>query len=267
MLGVPYGGASISGARCDLTPAAVRAALARFSVWSSDVAVSVEQLAAFDAGDLEPAADPVETQDRIAAVIEALRARADVPIVLIGGDNSVTVGGARGAAADGLLTFDAHHDCRDPAYGVTNGSPVRQLVEGGLTRVVQVGIHGFANSEANARWALDRKIHPISAARVHDEGMARTVQGARRMLGDARRVWVDVDLDVMDRAFAPGTSASMPGGLTPAHLEQAAFLLGQDDKVVGLDLTEVDPSTDVGETTVRTTCAVLLAYLAGVRSR
>jgi len=267
VLGAPYGGASISGARCDLTPAAVRAALSRFSVWSSDKAVSVEQLAVLDAGDVEPAADPSGTQNRIAEAIAALRARAEVPIVLIGGDNSVTVGGARGVAADGLLTFDAHHDCRDPAHGVTNGSPVRQLVQGGLAHVVQVGIHGFANSEANARWALDHKIHTISAVLVREEGMGRAVAGARRMLGDARRVWVDVDLDVLDRAYAPGTAASMPGGLLPWHLEEAAFLLGLDRGVAGLDLTEVDPSMDVGETTVRTACAVLLAYLAGVRSR
>lgn len=267
VVGAPYGGASISGARCDLTPAAVRDALRRFSVWSSDWAVSLARVELLDAGDIEPAEDVEATQRRIEDAVRALRDQTDAPIVLIGGDNSVTVGGARGIAADGLLTFDAHHDCRDPAHGVTNGSPVRQLVEGGLAHVVQVGIHGFANSEANARWALDRKIHAIAPSHVREEGIATTLGVASRMLGDARRIWVDVDLDVLDRAFAPGAPAALPGGLWPADLEQAAFVLGKDPRVVGLDLTEVDPTADVAEITVRTAAVILLSYLAGVATR
>jgi formiminoglutamase len=267
VVGAPFGGGSISRARCDLAPAAIRAELARFSVWSSDDGVSLERIACLDAGDVEPDDDVAKTQDRIAEALRAIRGQADVPLALLGGDNSVTVGGARGAEADGLITLDAHHDCRDPARGLTNGCPVRQLVEGGLTHVSQIGIHGFANAEPHARWALDHKLHWVTADMVRSEGMKRAVSGALRFLGPARRIWVDVDLDVIARALAPGAPASMPGGLTPADVEDAAFLLGKDARVVGMDVCELDPSQDVANATVRAACAVLLSFLAGVASR
>lgn len=264
VVGAPFGGGSISGARCDEAPGAIRRALSRFSVWSSEHAVSLDGFSVLDAGDVVAADSVEDTQLRIAEVIAALDV---LPVVLLGGDNSVTVGGARGVDADALMTFDAHHDCRDPAVRVTNGSPVRQLVDGGLSHVVQIGIHGFANAEANARWALDHKIHVVMADHVRADGIARAVDGGLRLMGHAQRIWVDVDLDVLDRAFAPGAPAAMPGGLTPADLQAAAFILGREPRVAGLDLTEIDPTVDVADTTVRAACSVMLSFLAGVASR
>jgi formiminoglutamase len=267
VVGAPFGGGSISRARCDLTPAAVRTTLQSFSVWSSDRAISLESLNVLDAGDIEPDADVEKTQARIAETLGFVHLETGASLVLIGGDNSVTVGGARGVEADGLLTFDAHHDCRDPANGVTNGSVVRQLIDGGLDNVVQIGIHGFANAEPHARWALDHKVHTVPIHRVRDSGMDRAVGGGLRFLGRANRIWVDFDMDVLDRAYAPGAPAAMPGGLLPHDLEEAAFLLGKEPRVAGIDITEVDPSRDVSDTTVRAACAVLLSYCAGVASR
>lgn len=264
VLGAPFAGGSISGARCDLAPAAIRQELKRFSVWSSDHAVSLEHLDVLDAGDAPTTDDVAATQDLIADVV---RQTPGVPLVLIGGDNSVTVGGARGRAADALVTFDAHHDCRDPSVRVTNGCPVRQLIDGGIERVVQIGIHGFANAEPHARWALDHGVAVIAARRVWDEGPEKTTNQALHVIEGARAIWVDVDLDVLDRAFAPGAPAAMPGGLAPWHLTEAAFILGADPRVTGLDLTEVDPSADVAATTVRAACAVMLSFLAGVATR
>lgn len=266
VLGAPFAGGSISRASCHLAPAAVRAALGRFTIWSSDHEVSLDGLAVLDAGDAEvdPLGDVVAAQAAIERAVAALPA---VPLVLLGGDNSVTVGGARGAGADALLTFDAHHDCRDPARRATNGSPVRQLVEGGLARVVQVGIHGFANGEPIARWAAEHGVRWVTASQARRRGIETTVTEALRALGEAGRIWVDVDLDCLDRAFAPGAPAALPGGLWPEHLERAAFLLGRDRRVRGMDIVELDPEADVAETTVRTAAAVMLSFLAGVASR
>jgi formiminoglutamase len=267
VLGAPFGGGSISRARCDLTPAAIRRALERFSVWSSDRAISLEPLAALDAGNVESDTDVEKTQQRIAEAVSFIHLETGAPVALLGGDNSVTVGGARGIEADGLLTFDAHHDCRDPANGVTNGSVVRQLVDGGLMHVAQIGIHGFANAEVHARWALEHRVHVVSADRVRGGSIGKAVAGGLRFLGNANRIWVDFDMDVLDRAYAPGAPAAMPGGLLPYELEEAAFLLGRERRVAGIDITEVDPERDPSEITIRAACAVLLSYCTGVVSR
>jgi arginase family enzyme len=267
VLGIPYGGGSISRARTDLLPSALREALGRFTLWSSEAEVSLEDLAVADAGDVEPAESVEAMQSRIAGVVGGLRDRAPVPLAAIGGDNSVTVGLVRGTGADALLTFDAHHDCRDPAAGATNGSPVRQLVEGGLGQVVQIGIHGFANGRRTALWAKEHGVRWFLAGTVRSAGIEAVLEDAMAMLDDAERVWVDVDIDVLDRAFAPGAPASLPGGLAPADLEQAVYLLGREPRVVGMDLVEVDPAADVASITVRAAGAVLLSFLAGVAGR
>ena len=59
----------------------------------------------------------------------------------------------------------------------------------------------------------------------------------------------------------------MPGGLTPADLSRAAFRLGASPLVTGLDITELDPTIDVAEATVRTACSVLLSFACGVAIR
>lgn len=261
VLGAPYGGASLSGAHCENGPAAIRAALARFSTWDGTRAVSLNAFPVADLGDIAPGATTERTQDLIA---DAVRAAGASVTVLLGGDNSVTVGGARGVGADGLLTLDAHHDCRE---GVSNGSPVRNLIEGGLAHVAQIGIAPFANLEANARWAQANGVHVIDAAHVRSQGIARTVEGALGFLSTAQRIFVDVDLDVLDRAFAPGTAAAIPGGLLPSDLHEAAYLLGRCEKVVGMDITELDPTTDSADTTARAAASVLLHFLAGVAGR
>jgi formiminoglutamase len=274
VLGAPYAGGSISRAHCDAAPAAVRRALERFSTYSSDFDTSLDGLRAFDVGDLPRAVGaPVEEFQRyIAEAIAAIRAQTEAPVVLIGGDNSVTVGGFRGSGADAMITFDAHHDVREwDEHGPTNGSPVRQLIEGGLggSRVVQIGLHGFSNAETYARYAAEAGIVGITAHSVRTIGIDAIVEEALLKLevAGATSVWVDVDLDCLERALAPGAPASMPGGLTPAELERAAFRLGQSPVVTGLDITELDPTIDVSEATVRAACSVLLAFACGVAIR
>lgn len=269
VVGVPYGGGSLSGARCAEAPAAVRAGLARFSAYSSDFDVALDIASVLDAGDVDCAGDTEEVEKRVTECVAAIRERAaGVPLVVVGGDNSITTGAAAGADADALVTFDAHHDVRD---GVSNGSPVRRLVDAGLPgrRIVQIGIHGFANSQAYAQRASSYGISWVAASVVHDRGVDDVVDQtiARLAQAGATRVWVDVDLDCLDRAFAPGTAAALPGGLHPRHLERAAFLLGASPLVAGMDLTELDPAADVADTTVRAACATLLAFVAGAKTR
>lgn len=265
MLGVPFGRGSLSGAKCELTPAAVRGTLPRFSSYSSDTGVDLPMASVLDAGDLDVAEDVAETQTRLAACIAALPA---VQAAVVGGDNSITVGAVAGMRADALITFDAHHDVRD---GISNGSPVRQILEAGMPgeRIVQIGIHGFANSREYTRRAAGAGIAWVSPDAVRSGGIDGVVEQALARITGAggSRVFVDVDLDCLDRAFSPGTAASMPGGLWPSDLVRAAFLLGASPVVCGIDLTEVDPSVDVGQITVRTACAVLVSYLSGVATR
>lgn len=274
VFGAPYAGGSISRAQCDLAPGAIRKALERFSTYSSDFDVSLDSMKVFDLGDMprSVAIAVEEFQGHVHDVLHSIRTQTEAPVAVLGGDNSITVGGARGSGADALITFDAHHDVRDTEEnGATNGSPVRQLIEGGLpgNRIVQIGIHGFSNAVVYARYAAEAGIHIVSASTVRTLGADSVVEDALNKLeaSGARRIWVDVDLDCLERALAPGAPAAMPGGLLPADLSRACFRLGHSPLVTGMDITELDPTSDVADATVRTACSVLLAFACGVAIR
>ena len=83
-----------------------------------------------------------------------------------------------------------------------------------------------------------------------------------------RPVYVDIDVDVCDRAVVPGCPAAAPGGLSADELRQAARLVSLDPRVKALDLTEIDVSRDsADERTIRLAALLTLEIAAGVARR
>ncbi|RUQ03141.1 formimidoylglutamase, partial [Microbacterium sp. HSID17254] len=207
LLGVPTWRTSLSPTGAHATPAAIREALPRYgtTVLGPPTIDLDEVLRIADAGDVpEPDGDAGE-----ARTIERVRELADASdlVIALGGDNSLTYPVALGARATGLITFDAHFDLRD---GVSNGTPVRRLVEdvptaAGVptaridpTRIVQIGLADFANSAAYARRAADWGIRVVTLDDVRRRGIADVVAEAVEIAGagDAARVHLDIDVDV-----------------------------------------------------------------------
>jgi formiminoglutamase len=262
LIGVPAHATSISPTRADTTPAAIRAALARYSTHVSSVDLDLAELMLVDLGDQS---DP-DTPDGERATIEAVRLFPRAPVLALGGDNSITFAVAHGACADGLITLDAHHDLRD---GRSNGSPVRRLVESGIDgrRVVQIGISDFANSPVYAARARELGITVITRAELERRPMADAMAEALDIAGDGptARIHVDLDVDVCDRAVAPACPASLPGGISARELLTAARVAGADPRVVSMDITEVDASADAPDgRTVRLAALCVLEIAAGV---
>ena len=267
LLGVPTHRTSISPTQAHHTPAAVREALNRFSV--QHATGSIDEAGIFDAGDvLEPDANPGAVIDRVRALCDA-----GMFVIALGGDNSATFAVALGAYGEhrdiaGLVTLDAHHDLRD---GVSNGSPVRQLIEAGLDgrRVVQVGISDFANSPAYAARARELGITVISRADLRTTSIATAVTQALDHAGSAGGpVHVDLDMDVCDQSVVPACPAAAPGGISADELRQAARLAGGHRSVRSIDLTEVDAKADAPDgRTVRLAALCVLEAVAGRSQR
>jgi arginase family enzyme len=274
LIGAPVRLGSISGGRFDLAPAAVREALGRFSTWDA-AGKDIRTVRARDAGDLGVAdKTPAEAMDEIAGAVGGSLPHCDA-VLLLGGDNSITRPGVRGLGTNlervGLLTLDAHHDVRDTDTGLTNGNPVRALIEDGLhgENVVQVGIQAFANSPQYTMLAGDLGIEPVTARETRAAGGAAVVVASALARLDrlVDVIYVDVDLDVLDRVFAPACPGSRPGGFTPAELQEAVRLCGEHPKVKAIDMVEVDPDRDVAEATVMTVASLVLAFTAGLCRR
>lgn len=266
LIGVPAWRTSLSPTGAHATPGAVREALRRFSPTLVDGPVDLGALRVADAGDVpEPDGPAGEAAVRTAASAAAARARLTVAL---GGDNSATYAVAQGTGARGLITLDAHYDLRD---GVSNGSPVRRLIEDGLDprRIVQIGIADFANSATYARRAADYGITVISLDEVRrgggDEAMTRALAVAGAGGGG---IHLDIDVDVCDRSVAPGCPASVPGGLAAWELRALVRAAARDDRVISADIVEVDATAEAADQrTVRLAALCVLELLAGVGGR
>lgn len=275
VVGVPTSVGSISHSEAWRTPAAVREALPRLSTWDPvngvDLreTVAVEDLGDWDVADL----DLVPAMDRVQELASGLDIAAATH-VFIGGDNAITrpiTSGLHGPDLDqvGVITLDAHHDVRHLDNGPTNGSPIRGLLEDGVSghHVFQLGIGRFTNSGPYARWAADHEIRSITAEDIHEHGITWAVRQVIGHLPHVRTIHVDLDIDVLDQAYAPACPGARPGGLLPHQLFTAASLLAAEPRVRSFDLVEVDASTDPDGRTVMATAMTLLHIAAGVAQR
>jgi agmatinase len=207
-------------------------------------------------------------------VVEVARAGA-IPIVL-GGDHSIAEPDVRACAAVhgevGLIQFDTHTDTARDVFGValSHGTPMFRLVEAGVVvpnRYVQVGLRGYWPGEEEFAWQRERGIeawfmHDIRTLSI-EEVVERTV--ARIGTGP---VFLTVDVDVLDPAFAPGTGTPEPGGMTPIDLLWACRTLAERVQLVGADVVEVAP-TAVGSADVTALVAdrIVREILAGIALR
>lgn len=275
VVGAPTATGSISPSQAHRTPGAVREVLRRFATYDAESDVDLRDLPARDAGDLDIATRDAE--DAVAAIGETVATMPVGPVhAFLGGDNLITYPIAANLPHApiqrvGVLTFDAHHDVRAlDGQRFSNGSPIRLLLEDGLPggQVVQIGIHSFANSRHHRRWCEDAGITVVDLPRIEREGIGPVVERALDRLAErADVIHVDFDIDVLDRAFAPGCPGARPGGLSPRQLADAARLCGRRPEVVSADFVEVDVAADVNQTTVMALATTLLAFASGVAQR
>jgi arginase family enzyme len=259
IFGVPANTTSISPTGANKTPAAIREALVRYSLQGSTG--SLETLVARDFGDIE---GPDTNEGATSSLAVQLPASSELTIAL-GGDNSITYAVARHLRG-GLITFDAHHDIRE---GVSNGSPVRRLIdEAGFDpkRMVQIGINDFSNSPEYSRRAKELGITVISRDELARRSPEDVIAQALEIAGPDTHV--DFDVDVCDRAFVPACPASAPGGISAFELRTFANLVTRNRNVKSIDITEIDAPLDApDQRTIRLGALLILEAAKGLMGR
>jgi formiminoglutamase len=269
LFGVLASETSISATGANTTPAEIRVALARYSTYSWSQNKDLGDLSFADFGDSETPDSPDGEEQTMRLAYKV--SKSSKLSIALGGDNSITYAVMQGVFGEelsnaGLITFDAHHDLRD---GVSNGSPVRRLIEAGLpgTSVVQIGINDFSNSPQYAARAREFGVHVIPRASLRNRSADSVMDEALSNLGN-KKLHVDIDMDVCDRAFVPACPAAAPGGISADELRQFAFLVGKASQVVSVDITEVDALADSADgRTVRLGALTVLELASGLASR
>lgn len=264
IIDIPAFKTAITKTGADKTPKAIREALKGYSTFSYSTNSAIGKLTIEDLGEIE------SPDDNEAKTIEKLSGLHKKLVIALGGDNSITYAAALGLvgkdlASARLITLDAHHDLRD---GVSNGSPIRRLIDAGFNpeNIFQIGINDFSNSPEYAIYAKSVGVSVISRSQVAEIGIEKACEIA---LQDADGpIFVDIDVDVCDKSVVPGCPAAAPGGISAFELRQAARLLAAHPSVKGIDITEIDATTDsADQRTIKLGALLLLEIAAGFQLR
>lgn len=246
LLGIPYDGSSSFLRGAAGGPAAIRAALRSESSnsWNEDEQDVLPLLE--DAGDLALAgvADP---RALIEARVDTLIRSGATPL-LIGGDHSITWPIVRAVRRDlprlTILHLDAHPDLYDALDGDrgSHGSPFARIMEEGLAnQLVQCGIRTITQHQREQALRFGVEIHTMRS------GIEAMITAARRLEGP---VYLSLDLDVLDPAFAPGISHPEPGGLSTREVIRILQAIPRG-RLVAADLVELNPVNDLRDLTAR----------------
>jgi agmatinase len=180
-----------------------------------------------------------------------------VPIV-IGGDHGVTwplataVADVHGHRRVGIVHFDAHADTAPDQRGslAGHGTPMRRLIESGAVpgrNFVQVGLRGYWPGPDVLSWMQEQGMRTHFMSEIRRDGfetvLARALEEA---LDQADHLYISLDVDVADPAYAPGTGTPEPGGLTTAEVLRAVRRLAAEVGMVGMDVVELSPPYDAG---------------------
>lgn len=269
LVGEPYDGAVIGRRGARHGPRAIRERLATTTTHHFDAGpvTSVGDLG--DVSTLRRLLDGDRTrrvgtvQDDVAIVTEHIHDR-DVLPVFIGGDNSMTVPNVSPLLSDetvGVVSLDAHLDCRPPREEPTSGSPYRQLLEDGLDAFVVLGARHFETSTQYHDYVRDNGGDIVTAEEVAVDPVA-AVDRALECMADVDRLYVSLDCDVLDITAAPGVSAPTPGGVSSRETFRMLRLLAADERLAGLEVVECAPRHDEGGRTVATAARAIAHALA-----
>jgi agmatinase len=220
-----------------------------------------------------------ESLARISDAVETISRSGKVPIVL-GGDHTITYPNATGVARVhgfgeiALIHFDAHADTGSLQNGhlYGHGTPMRRLVESGAVpghRFVQIGLRGYWPEPDVVAWMRQNGMRAYFMNEIVDRGLRTVVDEAVEysLAGGAKGVFISVDVDVVDPAFAPGTGTPEPGGLTSRELLDTVRRLAKELVVLGADVVEVAPAYDNAEITAYLGNRVVLEILNGMAER
>jgi agmatinase len=198
-------------------------------------------------------ADPRASHAAIEATVGEVLAAGVLPVIL-GGDHSITEPSVRACALAhggpvGMVHFDTHTDTGAEVFGAefSHGTFIRRLVDQGHldgTRYAQIGLRGYWPGPEEFGWQAEHGITSFFMHDVRDLGIREVVGRAIAAVGPGP-VYLTVDVDVLDPAFAPGTGTPEPGGMTTVDLLWACREIASSTELTGFEIVEVIP-TGVG---------------------
>jgi agmatinase/guanidinopropionase len=216
-----------------------------------------KELKVVDYGDIEVIpVDIRSTMEAITNEVATILSQETLPISL-GGDHSITLPLLRAHAAQfgpiAVIHFDSHPDTWNSEFGdhpYSHGTPFRRALEEQLIdpeAYIQVGIRGPVSDSFDLDEARELGAQIITIIEAFEVGIPTVINRIQEIIGK-RPVYVSLDIDSVDPAFAPGTGTPEVGGFSSYQMLQLVRGL-QGLNLVGFDLVEVSPPYDHSDIT------------------
>lgn len=251
ILGVPFDFTSTFRTGARFGPLAIREASQNIETYSFRSGINVEDLKVHDLGDLHIAGGINETLKRLELTVKDVLDAKKAPII-IGGEHTITLGIMRALEKNiAVLDFDAHLDLRNEYLGqkVSHTTFMRRICEQVRPeKILEVGTRAACKEELN--YAKKAHVQFFATQQIRKDGTEETVEKISEALVNVKKVYLTIDMDVLDPAFAPAVQNPEPDGLcTRTFLDVLCDIC--DNRVVAFDLVEVAPHYDAGITAIQ----------------
>jgi len=251
VVGVPFDLTSTyrSGAR--FAPLAIREASLNLETYSFRAGIDAEGLRLCDLGDLHVVGEVDETLRQLKLVTKDIFDAKKTPVI-IGGEHTITLGAVEGIGKNvAIVSFDAHLDLRSEYMGrtVCHTTFLRRINEKlKPKKILEVGTRAVCKEELN--YAKKFNIQYSTVQQIREDGLEKTLRKIEKILDGCKNIYLTIDMDVLDPAFAPAVQNPEPDGLC-AHTFFDILSKVCEYSVIAFDLVEVAPHYDQGITAIQ----------------
>ena len=245
IFGVPFDSTHSYKPGCRFGPDAIRDAFNNIEIFQPEFGVDLEAEAISDLGNTKHTVVAVEMLQMVKDVTSELK-KQDKQIIILGGEHLITLGSFTCFPKDtGYVVFDAHYDLRDQYADtkLSHAAYLRRIVEErGSENIVHVGARAFVKEEL--AFLKEHNIATVSDKEISNGNGPKLLKDVTSTFD---RVYLSVDLDVLDPAFAPGVGNPEAVGISSRELYDLIITL-QNKKIVAADMVELNPTYDNGST-------------------
>jgi len=245
IFGVPFDSTHSYKPGCRFGPDAIRDAFNNIEIFQPEFGVDLEVEAISDLGNTKHTVVAAEMLQMVKNVTSELK-KQDKQIIILGGEHLITLGSFTCFPKDtGYVVFDAHYDLRDQYADtkLSHAAYLRRIVEErGSENIVHVGARAFVKEEL--AFLKEHNIATVSDKEIRNGNGPKLLKDITSTFD---RVYLSVDLDVLDPAFAPGVGNPEAVGISSRELYDMITTL-QNKKIVAADMVELNPTYDNGST-------------------
>ena len=245
LFGIPFASTHSYKPGCRFGPDVIRDAFNNIEIFMPEVGVDLEQVNIQDLGNLEHTVVAQNMIDMVRKTTSELKDTSN-QLIILGGEHSLTYGSYMSYPKDtGYVVFDAHYDLRDEYAGtkLSHAAYLRRIIEErGSENIIHVGARAYVKEELE--FLTEHNVKTISDSEIRLGDGPKLLQNLTEKF---ENLYVSIDLDVLDPAFAPGVGNPEAIGITSRELYDMIVSL-KNSHIKAADIVELNPTFDNGST-------------------